>query len=293
MRMLILNAYRKFFGKGRGLGDVFLLRSIIRFMKDNIRRYLMDGAVEVHEHRMYLDSRDSLNLLKRGTAEDYQTELMKEYIHTGATVLDIGANIGYYTLLFARWVGPEGTVHAFEPAPENYAILTKNIAMNGYANVATHQLAVSDRTADGALYLSDENKGDHRIWDSGEQRENVAIRMVKLDEIFQDLGTRVDLVKLDIQGAEFAAVSGMTELLRLNPQAVLFTEFDPSFLTAFGVDPLLYVELLHSFGFDIFQIHEGRRVLIPASKEYLCDPSNLDLGSHHRFTNLLCLPGKS
>jgi len=87
---------------------------------------------------MYIDSRDTTvgtSLLKWGFFEKYETKLFKKSIKRGMVVLDIGANIGYYTLLAARLVGDEGKVFAFEPDPYNYSLLRKNIEANRYNNV--------------------------------------------------------------------------------------------------------------------------------------------------------------
>ncbi len=91
---------------------------------------------------------------------------MQNLIKPGQTVIDVGANIGYYnTLQFAKLVGPTvSRVYAFEPDPDNFALLRKNVAQNGYANVVCIQKAVSDQTSKLKLFRNSQNHGDHRIY---------------------------------------------------------------------------------------------------------------------------------
>ena len=90
---------------------------------------------EINGSRMYLDPTDkglSIDLLVDGIREPYITEVTKRELKQGQTVVDIGANIGYYALLEARQVGPTGRVYAIEPVPENFATLNKNVRLNQY-----------------------------------------------------------------------------------------------------------------------------------------------------------------
>src|SRR5262249_42101912 len=131
------------------------------------RRAIVDG------HIMYLDARDSLDLSLNHVYEPFETELVQSLVHENDTVVDVGANIGYYTLIFARLVGPRGRVFAFEPDPGNFALLKKNVEANRYKNVVLVNAALSDEPATLKLYLSEENRGDHRIYPSDDQRRTI------------------------------------------------------------------------------------------------------------------------
>jgi tRNA G37 N-methylase Trm5 len=100
------------------------------------------------------------------TWEPVETELLRKLIKPGDVVLDVGANIGYYAVLFGRWVGDGGWVIAVEPEPDNFSLLCRNLAANGSSNVIPLPVAASDRFGELALYLSSDNKGDHRAYDS-------------------------------------------------------------------------------------------------------------------------------
>jgi len=98
------------------------------------RRKTTPKIVNVLGHKMYLDDLDTLHLAINGIWEPLETNLIKNKIKEGDIVLNIGANIGYYTLLIARLVGSNGKVFAFEPDLNNFKILKKNIEINNYKN---------------------------------------------------------------------------------------------------------------------------------------------------------------
>ena len=89
-----------------------------------------------------------------GVNEKYETELFKKMVQDGMVVVDIGANIGYYTLIAAKLVGNKGIVYAFEPEPSNYELLCQNIAINGYTNVVPIEKAVSKTSGKTKLYVN-------------------------------------------------------------------------------------------------------------------------------------------
>src|SRR5207244_3754027 len=96
---------------------------------------LDEGLVDVQGHKMLLDPIDTLGLSVRDVWEPLETKVVQNEVRRGSVVLDIGAHIGYYTLLMARLVGPQGRVFAFEPNPANYDLLRRNIQINSYRNV--------------------------------------------------------------------------------------------------------------------------------------------------------------
>ena len=117
-----------------------------------------DVEVMVEGHKMFLDSVDTFHLCTNGYHEPIETDLIKKHVKRGDVVLDLGANIGYFTLILPRLVGEEGKVFAFEPDPENFALLKKNVEINSYQNVVLVQKAVSNRNGKATLYLYEEHK---------------------------------------------------------------------------------------------------------------------------------------
>ncbi|HJZ90599.1 MAG TPA: FkbM family methyltransferase [Gemmataceae bacterium] len=197
--------------------------------------------------------------------DPFLSEWVLSLSRPGDFTLDLGAHVGYYTLLLARRVGPHGRVLAFEPDAANFALLSENVAANGYRNVELFNLAVTDRTGPTSLHRSPDNAGDHRTWASPtEARESVPARSVALDDLFGPHGPWVNLIKMDVQGSEAAAVAGMRRLLVRQPHLYLVTEFWPRGLVGAGADPAAYLAGLTGLGFRLHVIDEVRRLVARA-----------------------------
>ena len=254
-----------------------LLNNIIRgFISSRIRYRHILG------HKMYLDSTDTLGLSFSGIHEKTTTKLVMNEIKNGDIVLDIGAHIGYYTLIFAKLVGKDGKVYAFEPEPNNFALLKKNIAINGYENVVLINKAVSNKTGKTNLFLAEEHSGDHRIYESDviKGRKSLEIETIKLDDYFQDFEKNIDFIKMDIQGAEPLALEGINNSLKKCNK--LITEFWPGGLNQFGIEPEEYLNLLLRKNFRLFDINEYKNIIVPANITDLKNMERLE-------TNLLCI----
>ena len=221
------------------------------------------------------------------TYEPLTTKLIIDSIAPGGTIIDVGANIGYYTLVAARSAGPRGKVFAFEPDPTNFELLKRNVSANAYTTVVTVNKAVSNRTGTAALYLDEFNRGDHRMYDSHDGRSYVRVDAVRLDDFFRPSSPKVDVVKIDIQGAEAWAVEGMSDLLKTTGDVVLFTEFWPQGLHRCGVEAEDYLQSLAALGFERFyDIDERRESVTKADPTTLVKRYSVMEGN---YANLLCL----
>jgi FkbM family methyltransferase len=285
MRGLLLRVYRR-------LARLFAGRGLRRFravqaLHVAVSRHLARGYVKVQGDTIFLDRIDTLGLAAYGTYDPVATGLVRRHLQTGDVVVDVGAHIGYYTLLFARVVGPAGHVFAFEPSPENFSTLQRNVAANGHANVTLIPKAVSKKRGHLLLYLSETNLGDHRIYDPGDEpRAVIEVESVALDQFFLTYSGAIDLVKLDIQGAELAALQGMTRLLEQFPTAKLLLEFWPLGLKEFGVEASALLELLEAQGFSLYDVNEvaktvERRTATSLLRTYTVASKNA--------TNLFCI----
>ncbi len=254
--------------------------------KEEMRK--IPESVFVHGHRLFLDRTDSLGLSKKKAYERFTTDFLSREVRPGEVVVDIGAHIGYYTLLFASLTGSSGKVHAFEPSPENFSTLKKNIAANLIENVILNPKAVSDQSGRARLFLSESNSGDHRIQSADETRESVEIETVKLDEYFQRLSDRVDWIKIDTQGADCAIIKGAEGLLKKNPHLKLLTEFWPYGLKRFSVEPEDYLKLLEGHGFKFFQPKKIAGGFVPVRPKDILEECRTR--SH---LNLLCMREKT
>ena len=223
---------------------------------------------------MWVDTRDRViatHLLGEGVWERSETKAFLGQIREGMCVFDVGANIGYYTLLAARAVGPAGRVYAFEPEPRNFELLTRNVSENGFTNVRPVNAAVSSGAGVVRLHLDDANFGAHSL-EVGSVRtssgRSVDVETVFLDR-FADEALSFEagvLVKVDVQGAEALVVAGAQRLLGL-PNVTLFLEIWPEALERAQADAGRLLAVLEDLGFrfeDVEAPESARRALRPA-----------------------------
>lgn len=213
--------------------------------------------LKVGLHRMSFDSNHSMRMYAGQQYEPFEQKVFSRQIRPGDIVLDIGAHIGFFTLIFAKLVGPSGLVFAFEPSPDSFKVLEHNVTINGYSNVILEQVAVSDKTKRVKLFTGRKITADNRIYDSHDGLPSVEVQAVSLDDYFSVYAGTINFIKMDIQGAEVAALHGMSALLRRSPNVIIAAEFWPFGLTTFGYDPIDCLKILWSSGFEVFNI-KGR-----------------------------------
>jgi FkbM family methyltransferase len=191
-----------------------------------------------------------LYTLGKGLAERREMRFLREQVKPGMVVFDVGANIGFYTFLLADAAGPEGSVHAFEPDPVSFGILETRAAR--HQNVFGTRAAVGDRTGTVSLFCSPTNRADNRIHPSHDVQpaETFEVPLMTLDAYCAERGIeKIDAVKMDIQGAEVAALRGFASTLtRLRP-AWLLVEFSPEHLRGAGSTPEDFWKILSDLGF--------------------------------------------
>ena len=219
--------------------------------------------------KMYLDisSRYSVGwmMLLGGSYEEHETELFKSVIREGMTVVDLGANIGYYTLLAARLVGEKGRVFSFEPEPNNFALLIKNVELNRYDNVIPVQKAVSDKNAASRLFLH-EGSNVHSLYDTHDAGDSIIVDVTTLDSVWENEGCPpIDVIKMDIEGAEMAALDGMRRIISENPNLKILTEFLPKVLQQSGFSAIDFLNKLTEFGFKLYAVTSKEPWIKPVS----------------------------
>jgi len=266
---------------GRGLGNVPPFRWAARWY----RRSYQPESVAIADGRLYLNPKDRMltpHLILHREFEPMETAAIVERVRPGMLVLDIGANVGYHSLLLSRQVGSTGRVIAFEPDPENFGYLQQSVGSLPLANVELVNAAVWNRSGTIELYRNAEHPGDHQIYPSDEAREHLTVQTVAVDDVIGDAD--VDFVKMDIQGAEGGAVEGMQRLLERRPPATMLMEFWPSGLRTAGTDPEALYRYLHGLGYAIHRCDDERRVIVPIRFEEIERTCDLDW----KFVSLLC-----
>jgi len=184
----------------------------------------------------------------------FEISLMKKYIKAGDTVLDIGANIGFYAEILSGIVGEKGTVHCFEPDTTNFKHLKNRCEK--LTNVQINNKAVSEKTEVIKIYTSKQLNVDHRTYKPDDYDEEIDINAIAVDEYLQ-LSTDVNFIKMDIQGFEMSAVKGMTKTLQ-SPHLKMLSEFWPYGMRKAGTNVLEYFHFLNQNHFYIYLIDNNQ-----------------------------------
>lgn len=199
------------------------VRPVVRRIVDLLfRRHLtivpLARPLEGHRMRLNWQMQASYGF---GTYEPEVVRAVQSVVCPGWVTVDIGANIGYFTLLLAKLVGPRGRVIVFEPLPENFDVLRENVDLNGYRNVILEPKAVLDTPGSARLY----RQREHLLTGTASvvQGQGVGLRVpaVSLDAYLDAIGERVNFVKIDVEGAEAAVLNGMRRTLTEDRPGVL------------------------------------------------------------------------
>lgn len=157
-----------------------------------------------------------------GHYEPAVCRVIEQTVRPGWTAVDIGAHIGYVSLLLAKCVGPSGRVFAFEPLPENVVVLRENVALNGYQNIRVESMAVADISGTAELY-DGPTTSQATIHAAGEGIPRI-VQTCSLDDYLRLQGfPKVDFVKVDVEGAEGLVIAGMKAVLARS-QPILLIE---------------------------------------------------------------------
>jgi FkbM family methyltransferase len=206
----------------------------------------------------------TLKALRRGS---HEKRLYLSIIRKGDVVIDIGANVGYFTTLFSDLVGPGGAVHAFEPLPSTFELLSRNIrTFPAHKNVFLNCLALGERDQKTFLFVPSEDHGQaalarHRdgSWTSRQIRE-VKVEMMRLDRYAERL-PKIDFVKCDAEGAELLILrGGESTLRRCRPK--IFLEIEERWTSSFGWTAADVVGFLREIGYQHFYGfgHQGLQI---------------------------------
>ncbi len=163
----------------------------------------------------------------------------KSVLRRGGVALDIGANVGCYSLLFGQWVGPSGKVFAFEPASETYSNLRRHIKLNRLDTVITPvEAAVSD-TVSTASFIEFDSHGMNRLatsLDKAEQSRVVEVATTTVDEFCKQAGVVPDLIKIDVEGFELNVLRGARDTIKAaGNRLALFVEIHPTTWREMGI----------------------------------------------------------
>ncbi|HKR06347.1 MAG TPA: FkbM family methyltransferase [Bacteroidia bacterium] len=184
----------------------------------------------------------------------FEIELVKNLVKKGDHVLDIGANIGFYSGIISNLVGENGKVHCFEPDELNFKYLSKNV--NGKKNIELIKKAIAENDGQILLYTSDQINVENTTYKPEHFESTYAIEKTSVDNYVQQKFP-VSFIKMDIQGAELKALEGMKQTLLANKDVVLMTEVWPYGLKNCGNTPEEIINFIQALNLKIFLIDES------------------------------------
>ena len=229
-------------------------------------RYL---TTTLHGHKIFLDTRDislAPHIIIDGMWEPWITERVISCLQPGMRALEVGSNIGWYTLLIAHQIRSQGKLIAFEANKDLFKLTLDSVRINGYAEQVTlHNIAVSDRNAEAKFYIPERYLGGSSLRKITQEELNslhddvkeVTVPTVALDEFLSGDDRQIDFMKIDAEGSEPLVFRGMKQLLEENQGITIVMEYSPRQMRGTGFDPAQEMLFLFQLGFSAFKIEEN------------------------------------
>ena len=213
-----------------------------------------------------------------GVHEQGTTQLCKKIIKKGWTTIDLGAEYGYYALLFAKLVGPTGRVFSFEPEKVTYQNLVRNIEINQLSNIIPINKAVIDKSGIESFFA-----GSHSFYkiDNGDNAMT-KVSTICLDDFLRDYPREVHFIKIDIEGAEIKALHGMKNTLEKNHNIKMVMELSLKILNKIGISPEELLNQIRAYGFHLYKIRDDGTIIQSSNKEIF---NYIESGGHN---NIFC-----
>lgn len=192
-----------------------------------------------------------------GGLEPGTRRVLTSLIRPGMGVADVGANVGLLTLSCAVATGPSGQVYAFEPEPGPRSQLEKTLKLNGLSWVKTFDLAAGAKTEQRTFHISPVI-GHSSLYELPQEDgagRDITVEVTRLDDVIGP-GQRLDVVKIDVEGAELDVLAGMERLVAENPDLAIVAEYGPSHLERVGLTSKAWFEAFQAAGFEAYAIEE-------------------------------------
>jgi FkbM family methyltransferase len=220
------------------------------------RVYTCDGG------KIWLDVHQGpwVRKLALGVFEPETVDAVKAFLRPGGTFVDVGAHVGFFSLLGAKLVGGAGRVIAVEPDPGNAESLRRNLELNQYDQVHVEQVALGAEAGTAELYIA-EDSGQHSLL--ARSGKSVSVEVRTLDELWTAADMPpLDVIKIDVEGAELDMLRGAKETLRRWPRVVVLMDIHPRL----GVSPAEVLDALSEVGLEVFHVKPPYRTPVVADR---------------------------
>ena len=216
-------------------------------------------------YRMWIDPMDfdGLRYFIHGlNPREPLTKLISVILQNGDCMIDIGANVGYYTVLGSRFVGSKGVIHSFEASPRMFYYLDL-VRNNPRSNVITYSRVVSDKCGEIEFYEAlPDHSGISSIRNLGNSTaRKIKVQSISLDSMLKEL-PKVKLIKIDVEGAELFVLKGMTELLRRD-KPIIIMEITDVFFRELGFDTQQIFDYMENAQYNIYEFSFAQSSFIP------------------------------
>lgn len=213
------------------------------------------------KNKIYIDLMDcgvSRHVLF-STYEEKETNLIREHLKPGSVFIDIGANIGWYTIQASKWVGEKGIVMAFEPRPSTFQYLLKSVQENALRNVRLFNIALSNASGRGNLMKVDgqRNTGGSYLGTG----KGVEVPLKTLDELTEDLD-RLDMIKMDVEGWEPMVIEGAKKTIE-KYKPIIVSEISSEFLSErASLSASTFIQSVNALGYRCYDIETMNEIVI-------------------------------
>ncbi|MDD1416744.1 FkbM family methyltransferase [Dolichospermum sp. ST_con] len=247
------------------------------FLSEYINHAFQNGIYHCNELKYNIDFSDQIQKsVYLGTYERHEISFLKKYVKPGWLCLDIGANIGFYTLNLSKLVEAEGKVYAIEPSPSNYKKLEENIAINNLDNCITSNIALSSESGEFVFSVSPhQNSGWGRLgkWEFSQSQILVAVNTLD-DFLSLNNISRIDFLKIDVEGHELEFFKGAINTLKNGIIRRIMIEYCGDALEPQGITLKDYVDSIMKFGyipvhFNLDRIEKAKNGTYQSQKEIL------------------------
>ena len=221
--------------------------------------------------------------------ENYEPELayLESILLPGSVFVDVGANFGIYTMVASRLVGDAGRVIAFEPSVQSFPVLQENIALNSLENVLSFRAALSEKESRAWLYHALDPSGNSLGRDTSLDGLGEEVILKSLDNVLEENGIdRVDVIKVDAEGAEELVLHGAARSLTTHSPVVIF-EFNPGCAARLGLSPNGAKDFLVSLGYEFVVLDDCAKSKNPASRPTYFNIIAIPKQSVGQFSRLL------